>query len=321
MKRIYYTRLLKSIALTMLATGLASAQAPAGPHRPAGVPADFVVTPFGYFHPSCVNHLAKEDVLRQDEGVIQRANGAYETIQVCAYPHFEADGTKVFGNPQQVGDGKSEPPFIGHHWIEYAGTTTTTSYSELQGYWNVPAPPKNHDGQTIYLFPGLEQYVGDVTIVQPVLGWNADFANAWGIASWNCCVKGAVNEATPFPVNSGDVIFGQIFSSCGKGILSCPTWNIVTEDESSPGGSSLLGTSSVGQTFNWAFGGALEVYNISNCGDYPSSGETSFYNLGLWDYNFKHIASPAWTVTKVSAGLTPQCSYGGSLPKQVDLTF
>ena len=57
-----YSRLFKSIAFTMLAAGLTAAQVPAGAKRPATVPADYVLTPFGYFHPSCVNHLAEGDV-------------------------------------------------------------------------------------------------------------------------------------------------------------------------------------------------------------------------------------------------------------------
>ena len=31
----------------------------AGPNRPDSVPADYVVTPFGYFHPSCVHRLTQ----------------------------------------------------------------------------------------------------------------------------------------------------------------------------------------------------------------------------------------------------------------------
>jgi hypothetical protein len=55
-----YSRLLKSIAITMLVAGLTAAQAqmPAGARRPAAVPTGYVITPFGYFHPSCVTHLA-----------------------------------------------------------------------------------------------------------------------------------------------------------------------------------------------------------------------------------------------------------------------
>ena len=53
-----YFRLLKSVAITMLAVGLAAAQVPAGAKRPAAVPADYLITPFGYFHPSCFQRLA-----------------------------------------------------------------------------------------------------------------------------------------------------------------------------------------------------------------------------------------------------------------------
>jgi hypothetical protein len=76
-----------------------------------------------------------------------------------------------------------------------------------------------------------------------------------------------------------------------------------------------------GQTFNWAFAGALEVYNITQCGDYPSNGAISFYDVGLYNYNFAKIGSPSWSVTNLSSGLTPQCGYGGSLPQQLILSY
>jgi hypothetical protein len=313
-----YSRLLKSIALTMLVAGLTAAQAqsPAGPKRPATVPAGYVITPFGYFHPSCVAHLAKGDEVRHDENAIRHANGTTENIHVCAYPHFKADGEKVIGDERDV-----KQPTIGHAWVEYAGTTTTSSYGELSAYWNVPPAPSTNHGQTVYLFPGLEDYKDVVTIVQPVLGWNSDYASAWGIASWNCCASGTVFEAPPTRVNSGDVILGYMFDTCAAGTLSCPTWDIVTWDLTSGNFSELLNTSSQGQTFNWAFAGALEVYNIVQCGDYPSNGSISFYNLALYNDSFVKIANPAWSVTNLSSGLTPQCSYGGSLPKQATLKY
>ncbi len=123
-----------------------------------------------------------------------------------------------------------------------------------------------------------------MSIVQPVLGWNFDFASAWGIASWNCCKSGTVFEA--------------------PGKFSEP-----------------VNTSSQGQTFNWAIAGALEVCNIAQAGDYPSNGSISFYGLGLYDYRFDKIASPAWSVTNLSSRLIPQGGYGGSLPQQVSLTY
>ncbi|HEY6338285.1 MAG TPA: hypothetical protein VIW68_07305 [Candidatus Sulfotelmatobacter sp.] len=313
-----YTRLLKSVAITitMLATGLAVAQAPAGPHRPSAVPADYLITPFGYFHPSCVSHTAKGDIVRHDENVIQHANGTTESIHVCAYPHFKSDGEKITGDEQS-----NNQPTIGHAWVEYASTTTKTSFGYMYAYWNVPPAPSTNDGQTVYLFPGLEDINDVVTIVQPVLGWNSDYASAWGIASWNCCASGTVFEAPPAPVNSGDVIDGYMFDTCAAGTLSCPTWDIVTWDTTSGNFSEMLNTSSQGQTFNWAFAGALEVYNIVQCGDYPSNGSISFYNVNLFNDKFVKIPSPSWSVTNLSSGLTPQCGYGGSLPKQLTLTY
>jgi len=313
-----HSLLLKSIAITMLVAGLTAAQAltPAGQKRPAAVPADFVITPFGYFHPSCVAHLAKGDEVRKDENTIRHANGTSDSIHVCAYPHFKGDGEKVVGEERAA-----KEPTIGHAWVEFASTTTTSSWGYMYAYWNVPPAPSTNDGQTVFLFPGMEDYNDIVTIIQPVLGWNSDYASAWGIASWNCCASGTVFEATPTPVKSGDVILGYMFDTCAVGTLSCPTWDIVTWDLTSGKYSELLNTSSQGQTFNWAFAGALEVYNIVQCGDYPSNGSISFYNLGLFGDRFVQNTNPNWSVTNWSSGLTPQCNYGGSLPRQATLTY
>jgi hypothetical protein len=318
MFRISTSTLLNSIPITLLVAALTAAQAltPAGAKRPGAVPADYVITPFGYFHPSCVGHLAKGDVVRQDEKVIQHANGTSDDMHVCAYPHYKGDGAKVTGDEKAV-----DQPTISHAWVEYAGTTTTSSYGYMYAYWNVPPAPSTNDGQTVYLFNGLEDYSDVVTIIQPVLGWNSDYASAWGIASWNCCVTGTAYEATPKPVNSGDLILGVLFDTCAAGTKSCASWDIFTLDVTTGAESELLNTSSFGQTFNWAFGGVLEVYNIAQCGDYPANGSINFYDQGLYNDKFVQNTSPGWKVTNLSSGLTPQCGYGGELPREVILNY
>jgi hypothetical protein len=308
------------ICLIVLFAGLYAAQAltPAGSRRPPTVPADYVITPFGYFHASCVTRLAEGDVVRQDENAVRHADGSSETAHVCAYPHYDAKGEKVALDVPGV-----EPPSISHAWIEYSSvTTSTSSYGELTAHWDVPPAPIANDGQTVYLFPGLEDYKDAVSIIQPVLGWNSDFASAWGIASWNCCVSGTVYESSPVRVASGDIIYGKMIDTCAAGTLSCPSWNVITQDVTSGQSTTLSNTSSHGQTFNWAFAGALEVYNIASCSDYPSNNSISFYDLALYDDNFTRIGGPGWSpVTNLSAGLTPQCGYGGSRPEQVDLAY
>lgn len=320
---------------TMPVDGLTAAPAlpTAGPGRPAAVPADYVITPFGYFHRSCVMNLGNGDEVRQDENSVRRSNGTYDRIPLCGYAHYEANGEAVTGDEQGL-----KQPTIGHAWVEAAATKSSTSFAYLHANWTVPPAPSKNDGQIVFLFPGLEDYKdfpvvkgSKVSIIQPVLGWNRDYPSAWSIASWNCCVSGTVFEAPPVRVNSGDTILGYMFDTCSPGTLSCPTWDIVTWDLTSGKFSELLNTSSFGQTFNWAFAGVLEVYNIVQCGDYPPNGSISFYNLGLYDYRGIQIASPAWSVLDAAqleqekgepvSGLNPQCGYGGSLPQQVTLTY
>ena len=304
----------------------------AGSRRPAAVPADYVVTPFGYFHPSCVMHLGDGDEVRQDENSVRHSNGTHDSVPLCGYAHYEANGKAVTGDRQ----GLKKPTVDG--WVEAAATKSSTSFAYLNVYWTVPPPPSKNDGQFVFLFPAMEDTKDfpvvkgeNVSVIQPVLGWNRDYPSAWSIASWNCCVTGTVFEATPAPANSGDTIRGYMFDTCSPGTLSCPTWDIVTWDLTSGKFSELLNTSSFGQTFNWAFAGVLEAYNIVQCGDYPSSGSISFYNLGLYDYKGIKISSPAWSVLDAAqlaqekgepfSPLTPQCGYGGSLPQQVTLTY
>jgi hypothetical protein len=315
------SRFLRVIALTTLVAGLTAAQAltSAGPKRPAAVPENYVITPFGYFHPSCVAHLAKGDVMQHDTKSILHANGGIDAMHVCEFPHYRADGESVTGDERGVKD-----PNISHAWVEYASVTTTSAYGQIYSEWDVPPTPANNDGQTVFLFNGLEDINDVVTIIQPVLGWNSDYASAWGIAAWNCCESGTVYEATPAKANPNDHLEGYVFDNCSSGTKTCSSWDIVIVDETNGNFSELLDTSNFGQTFNWAFGGVLEVYNIAQCGDYPPpdyAGGIGFVNQSLLNDKFSVITSPAWKVTNSSSGLTPQCNYGGSLPKQVVLTY
>ncbi len=301
-------------------TATAEAQSVAGPHRPAAVPANYVITPFGYFHPSCVSHLTSGDELRPDDKAVRHADGSSTAMHACEYPHYRADGEKVFGDEKAVTN-----PNISHAYVLLASVTTSGAYGYLDGQWTVPPAPASNDGQTLYLFPGLEDINDVVTILQPVLGWNSDYASAWGIASWNCCENGTVYEATPKPVTSGDTILGYIYNSCPPGTATCSSWDVVTQDLRTGKTSELLNTSNFGQTFNWAFGGAFEVYGIVSCNDYPAisgapgSGSVSFNALNLYDDKLAEV-SPKWQFS-VDKTDTPQCNYGGTSPKQVTLQY
>ena len=300
-------------AMSLCAAVMVRAQAPAGPNRPPQVPEEYIVTPFGYFHPSCVVHLAEGEELLKG-GQVQKADGTIYTVPVCQYPHYTARG-EMFAAGSPI-----KPPSITHSWIVSGSEVITGEFGKLLANWNVPSAPQSYDDQVVYFFPGLEDENNDVSILQPVLGWNADFRRAWGIASWNCCPGGTADESTPVHVSTGDVIAGTVEMTCHVGTLNCPTWNITTEDQTTGGSTTLRNTPSEGQYFNWAFGGVLEVYSLVQCSDYPPNNYLTFsptaYNTG-----FAQI-DPMWQVTEYASGMTPQCDYGAQFsPDDVTLTF
>src|SRR5215469_5147528 len=105
------------IAMSSLAQEKAS-------NRPLGVPDNYVVTPFGYFHPSCVRHVAEGEVVLAD-GRIQHADGSVDTIApVCDYPHFSPTGAPpTWGNAASEIQGP-----VTNGWVENISATTTAAY-------------------------------------------------------------------------------------------------------------------------------------------------------------------------------------------------
>lgn len=298
-----------SLLLVFLLAVPVLAQQPAGPGHPAGVPDDYVATPFGWFHPSCVRAVASGDTVLPD-GRVKHADGTVSVAAPrCTYPHYSARGELVTEGVSPLVSG----------WVEDGEVTTATSYAKLSGGWVVPpAPSTTSDNQTLYFFPGMQQYNPPpnqpLSIIQPVLAWNGAYgpANAWGIASWNCCLGDQSTWYSTYrTVKPGDTIVGTMVSTCAPGTLACPTWNITTTDQTT-GGTTTLGNSlSYGQTFNWAFAGALEAYNVNLCSDYPPNGSIAF-SSALYDYNFTLIPNPGWSFVSRFQYQTPKCNYGGS---------
>ncbi len=285
----------------------------AGPNRPANVPDGYVITPFGYFHPSCVQSLAKGERLLAD-GRIQHADGtAEEKVAVCNFPRYTPAGIPVNASTAQISPPQANRPggnasAAASGWIEQESITTgsaTQSYGSLIAAWTVPPQPLANDGQTLFFFPGFEDINNTESILQPVLQW---FDRQWAIASWNCCLNNITTESPVVNVSPGDEIYGSITSTCPPGTLSCPTWNVLSLDFSTGESTTLSDTPSQGQRFNWAFAGVLEPYSVITCDDYPPNRQTTFENETFDEY-LHPIANPRWGGS-ANTTQTPQCNYG-----------
>lgn len=319
-----------SLLLALVVPGLRAQQPPAS-NRPPGVPADYVITPFGWFQPSCVRGVASGDTVFAD-GRVQHADGTVDPqAPVCGYPSYTARGEII--TPTSPASG----------WIETAHTATPppsgTSFRKLTATWTVPPPPTTtSQNQTLYFFPGLQQ-AGYSLIIQPVLAWNQGLVQwpddpglpgVWSIGSWACCTDGHPWHSTFKAVQSGDMINGTIVSNCSLGTFTCPNWSITTTDQLS-GATTTLNTSNWGRTFDWAFEGALEVRMdappVSHCTDYPANGALTFASVKLYNYDeTNQIPDPGWSWDPEYQYLNmdPQCWYGRDLyssPTQLTLYY
>lgn len=321
--------------------------------RPASVPANYVITPNGYFDPHCVYQVGENQVLTPDgngmalvtlpasavaaarslttqQSALDRQQVAYtltpeqivaaQKVPPCAFPRYDMTGAIVAASPQVSTSTPAFNPTVSG-WVE-SGSAALGAMSYLHAQWNVPAAPTNQGSQTVYFFPGFENLSGStIIIMQPVLAWNQGGSGiaGWSGASWNCCSVGNVYHSAYISV-TGSTISGDVGGSgCSTSTGVCSNWQIVTYDWGS-GASTTLNTNSGGRVMNWTFGGVLEAYGVSSCNQFPGTSVT-FSAFYLNDITGAHIATPSWTHNTASGGTSPWCSYSVSGSTNVTLGY
>ena len=272
--------------------------------RPQGVPSNFVVTPNGYFDPSCVQEVHEGEELHKD-GNIRRVDGSLRKPALCSQAHFALNGTRIEPNGLVTFPAAHNPTING--WVIDTNYSSSVAIGRIVASWKVPSNPTTSASQVIYFFPGLEQLPNVQSILQPVLGWNGYNDHKWTMASWNCCVSGTTYHSSPINVSVGDSITGDTYSNCSPGV-TCSTWKIVSKDVTK--GTSTTLTTNPYATLNWVFGGVLEAYGVSSCNHYPSNGSIAFTNIAVYNLNQVQIANPPWTKDFPVGSTSPQCNYG-----------
>jgi len=277
-----------------------------GMHRPANLPADFGITPFGYFHPSCVLPLAEGETLLAD-GSIERTDGTTEAAASCSYPHYTLTGELVAADATAPGAIDA----INYGWLEYVSATTRTSYGKMSTTWVVPPAPKSEDQQIILLFSGFEDKNNVVSMLEPVLQFGPTTAgggNFWAMASWNCCINGVTRNSPLMGVNPGDTVVGTISPTCKSG-KGCATWNVVSDDKTTKQTTTLSKTPAEGQVWNWATGASILPWDFVQCSDYPANTGVTF-TVQLFDQDLKLIENPGWVGTPAGKNVKPKCGFG-----------
>ncbi len=289
--------------------------------RAPSVPDDYVATPNGFFHRSCVIELAAGETIGQDRK-IHGLDGRTRDITPCGHPQYDAVGhvvppggaaaqaaaTRAGRSATTAAAPANAPTTDG--WVEAASNADNGPLNWVSANFTVPSDPAMASSQLLYYFPGLEPTVEgtNFTIMQPVLQY---WAGQWSAASWNCCVDGVTAHGPYFNVNPGDTLYGYVQGNNCDANGFCSDWQVYTGDWST-GGTSTLNTTSYGSIMGWAFGGVLEVYGLDDCAEYPTSGSISFTNLQVRNAKYLSVY-PAWS-TDAPTGKVPNCPYSISSP-------
>lgn len=262
------------------------------------MPQDYVPTPGGYSHPSCVIEVREGEWIRGE--FIVAPDGTARSVGRCGYPQLDRRG--VLRAPATPG------PVASGYLVE-VHDTGTGPLDWLSATWTVPSPPASVAGQTIYLFPSLSPLAGGV-IIQPVLAWNGLGAGSgWHIYSWYYDNANTQHQfySTPYAVAAGETISGYMAGTdCNAVTRVCNTWQIRTASTNS---SSTLTTQSFGVVFDWPFAAALEVYAVSTCAQFPASGSVTFQNLSAHALGGVNVW-PLWRVSQFPS--SPSCVTGAS---------
>lgn len=302
---------------------------------PAAVPDGYVITPVGFFHPDCVHLVREDEVLNRQDGTIHGPR-LQRKMPACAHARFTPSGQRVdtplsaaFDVPPATQQGRPDDtaPYVTitddtlhvgtfdryDGWVEsiWAHPAVTDSMSFMQVDFSVPLAPVNTTTSTNFFFPGgqaLDQTPDNITIIQPVLGWNGySNLNAWTIASWDCCIDGNANASDYKVVPVGHTIRGVMQGTgCNAATGICANWSIVTQDLTS-GESVTLNTVAHNQAFNWIFAGVLEVYGVANCNDLSASRRMDFTGISV-----KNLANQEAPLSYLTGwpNASVACNYG-----------
>jgi len=280
------------------APGAKAASATVDRRTLSGIPADYVATPKGYFHPSCIVHVKPSERVVKG-GFIETSDGRKRKAPSCSYPHYTNTGTRTETPSEQPGRVVTES--ISHAFAARAYRSTSGSgVVQIWSRWAVPdSHPSVDDGQILFYFPGLQNRGYD-RILQPVLSWAG---GQWKIDAIDADDKDNVWAGDPVNVAEGDVLESSIEGVNCDQMGKCASWLVSIRDVTTDRESWLhIDDEYVGSPLPNVEGGDLEVYSINTCDDFSLS-SVFFHNIRIKLGDGTDFSPPSWTIR-----------YGFSLP-------
>lgn len=234
-------------------------------HRKSGEPLldGFVLTPGGYRHRSLVHHVPQGHKVRRRKQELQIVHRSSQRIVAR---HSIAPKNEV----------NAIIPGLGSGWVTSVSWLNPTgdTISQFATTWTVPPAPSTGDqGQTIFLFNGLQNPTAS-NLLQPVLQWGASQAGGgayWSISNWYIDDSGHVTHSDFLQVPSGQVLTGIVALGQESGGLC--TYTVGFD------GYSYLNLAASGVDPSPLAVEVLESYQIGDCAEYPNTPSTSMSSI------------------------------------------
>ncbi|HEY0712496.1 MAG TPA: hypothetical protein VGF45_07470 [Polyangia bacterium] len=289
---------------------------------------DFVLTPHGRYHKTCVTRIPNGGELNAKRQVVLDGKVVLPAKGPCAFPVKDRPrpgrGNSAPTQPSPISPSGGPLPAI-NGWVEWKraaaipSTGAVSWFNGLSASWVVPPAPTTVSDQTIFLFPALQDPTFEA-IMQPVLQWGPSAVGGgqhWSIATWYIDILNNVYVSTLQTVNAGDSLFGAmslVQGTCTQSAGSC-LWGLSIQDTTTSVSSMMFVYTLENFTHAWA--GALEVIAVDTCGELPNATSTTFSNVRAYEPSnnpnawYQDVTAALTWSTGVESGLNPgNCGYG-----------
>ena len=241
---------------------------------------EFVVTPGGYRPAEMVHKIGGDLKFRILTGRMQGVDAS--DTPVADYGSIPRDGenpalTPGYALPPGIDtpEGSEPTASFGRGWIAFAHWRHEGSepISSFRTTLSVPPEPETRSGQTVFLFPAMQDPI-PMTLV-PALQWGPSAAGGgeyWSVASWYVGgTSGAVFHGELVPVNAGDELtafFDLVRRQRANFDYRCGFEGLNEAD---------LPVYHVRELSRC--GEVLAAYGIKQCTDYPAANATGFRDI------------------------------------------
>lgn len=263
---------------------------------------DLVLTPGGWRPASKVGRVSTGEHISVNNDRLSRVDNATGKVtKDFGIIERKSGNEPDYPNNVTIPEGRRILP-LGSGWITYTYWTNTSStpITYFASTFTVPPAPATSNGQTIFLFPGLQN---SSYILQPVLQWGPSAAgggNYWAIANWY--VDGS----------NGTALFSNLVRVSAGTVLKGIMTQTGTTGSNYNYTSAFSGYSSITLTVNniqklyWA-AESLEVYGVTVCSNYPNTTKTRYSAIEL------HVGTAQAPLSWSVANAVTDCGQHGTV--------